>query len=29
LTEIKKKYADEQMVLGNRVAAEKILELVV
>lgn len=28
LTEIKKKYADEQMVLGNRVAAEKILELV-
>lgn len=29
LTEIKKRYADEQMVLGNRVAAEKILELVV
>ena len=28
LTEIKRKYAAEQMVLGNRVAAEKILELV-
>ena len=29
LMEIKKKYAAEQMVLGNRAAAEKILELVV